>query len=594
MIKVRTMKSTVPRRRRIFVAAGAAGAVMAMLALWPGAGTAAATSPAAHAVPQNVNWRYYGNDLANTRFQNVDQINPSNVASLQPTWVFHTGVLDPATSFENSPIIINGTMYISTGHDDVFALDAATGTQEWAYHPESDMPPLNTLSICCGEDSRGVAYGDGKIFLARLDAVLVALNAHTGKVAWKATVANYQDHYTMTMAPQFVDGEVIVGLSGAEFETRDAVVAYDAATGRRLWTFYTTAPGTWQGNSWQTGGGSVWDNPSVDPRLGLVYFSTGNAAPDLFGGNRAGQNLYTASIVALDLRTGHIRWYFQEVHHDLWDFDSSQATMLFNVTLGGRTYPAVGECNKNGDYYILDRATGKPLFPAPETPVPTQPAFQNAWPTQPVSSVQPLTPMTVGPAAPGTITAPRYTPPQQQQLAFQPAADGGCQWPPAAYSPRTGDVYYEANYAPVLYSSTPTSTNDFGSTIAGPVPGAHPDYSIIGATSTVTGKVTWSINSPTLDETGVAVAGDLLFYGEDTSQFHAVDASNGAPLWTFDATSVPNAGGADGAPSVYVVHGREYVVDVFGGDAQSRGVTGNSPLGDAVIAFALPGQSAGR
>lgn len=580
------------QRRHRFYAAAAASAGIVVLAFLPGSGAAAASS-ATPAAQQNVNWRHYGNDLANTRFQDVDQINPSNVASLQPAWVFHTGVLDPGTSFENSPIVINGTMYVSTGHDDVFALDAATGQQEWAYHPETDMPPLSQLSACCGRDSRGVAYGDGKIYVARLDAVLVALNAHTGTVAWKATVANWQDHYTMTMAPQFVNGEVIVGLSGAEFETRDAVVAYDAATGRRLWTFYTTAPGTWQGTSWQTGGGSVWDTPAVDPGLGMLYVSTGNAAPDLFGANRAGQNLYTSSVVALDLRTGRVRWYFQEVHHDLWDYDGPQAPMLFNVALGGRTYPAVGHCNKNGDYYILDRATGKPLFPVTETPVPTQPAWQNPWPTQPVSSVQPLTPMTVGPVAPGVTVAPEFTPPQQQPLAMQPTVDGGCQWPPAAYSPRTGDVYYGANYVPALFSSEPTSTNDFGSTLALPVPGAHAPYSIIGATSTTTGKVTWSINSPTLDESGMAVAGDLLFYGEDTRQFHAVNASDGAPLWTFDATTVPNAGGADGAPSVYMVHGREYVVDVFGGDLQSRHITGNSPLGDAVIAFALPGQSAG-
>ncbi len=322
------------QRRHLFPAA-AASAVLVMLALSPGPGAAAAL-PSAPTAPQDLGWRYYGNDLGNTRFQDVGQINPSNVASLRPAWIFHTGVLDPATSFEGSPIIVNGIMYISTGHDDVFALSAATGAMKWAYHPEADMPPLSQLSICCGEDSRGVAYGDGLIFLARLDARLVALNAHTGAVAWQATVANWQDRYSMTMAPQFAGGEVVVGLSGADYETRDAVVAYDALTGRRLWTFYTTAPGpTWQGTSWQTGGGAVWDNPAVDPRLGVVYVSTGNAAPDLYGGNRAGQNLYTSSLVALDLRTGRVRWYFQEVHHDLWDYDSAQAPMLFDVPSGG-------------------------------------------------------------------------------------------------------------------------------------------------------------------------------------------------------------------------------------------------------------------
>lgn len=557
-----------------------------MLALWPGsAATPAAASPAA----QTVNWRYYGSDLANTRFQGVDQINPSNVATLRPAWVFHTRLLDPATSFEDSPIIVNGTMYVSTGHDDVFALNAATGAVEWAYHPESQMPPLSQLSVCCGEDSRGVAYGDGKIFLVRLDAVLVALDAHTGKVTWQATVANWQDHFTMTMAPQFADGEVIVGLSGADYQTRDAVVAYGALTGSRLWTFHTTAAGpTWEGTSWQTGGGAVWDNPAVDPGLGLAYVTTGNAAPDLYGAKRAGQNLYTASLLALDLRTGRVRWYFQEVHHDLWDYDGPQPPMLFNVTVGGHTFPGVGHCNKNGNYYILNRATGQPLFPVTEKPVVTQPAWQNPWPTQPVSSVQPLTPMTVGPVATGVTAVPQYTPPQQQQLAMQPAADGGCEWPPAAYSPRTRDVYYGANYVPALYKSKPGTTSGFGSTVGGPVPGAHLPYTIIGATSTVTGKVKWSINSATLDESGLAVAGNLLFYGEDPGLFRAVNASTGARLWTFGDASVPNAGGADGAPSVYMVNGREYVVDVFGGDKQSREITGKSPVGDAVIAFALP------
>jgi quinohemoprotein ethanol dehydrogenase len=585
----------VRRRGRLAVTAAACAGVV-MLAFSPGSGAASpaprtlAPGAAAQAIMWrhggNLNWRYYGNNLANTRFQDVDQINPSDVASLKPAWVFRTGVLDPAASFEDSPIVINGTMYVSTGHDDVFALNAATGAVRWAYHPEAQMPPLSELSICCGEDSRGVAYGDGTIFLARLDDTLVALNAHSGAVSWQATVARWQDRYSMTMAPQFADGEVIVGLAGGDFQTRDAVVAYDARTGRRLWTFYTTAPGpSWHGKSWQTGGGAVEGTPAVDPRLGLLYVGIGNAAPDLYGANRAGQNLYTDSLVALDLRTGRLRWYFQEVHHDLWDYDGSQAATLFNVTLGGRTYPAVGHCNKNGNYYILDRVTGKPLFPVTEKRVSTQPAWQHPWPTQPVSSVQPLTPMTVGPVARGVTVVPQYTPPQKKELAMQPGVQGGCSWPPAAYSPRTGDVYYDAAYLPVLYQSHPVSDNILGSTFAIPVPGAHPPYSVVGATSTATGKVVWKIKTGTLDESSMAIAGNLLFYGEDTGQFHAVDASTGDTLWTFSTdTSVPGAGGADGAPTVYVVHGREYVVDVFGGN-----VIDESPVGDAVVAFALPG-----
>jgi alcohol dehydrogenase (cytochrome c) len=503
--------------------------------------------------------------------------------------VFHTGVLDSAASFENSPITVNGNMYVSTGHDDVFALDAATGQQKWAYHP-ADMPQLSQLHICCGLDSRGVAYGDGMIFLARLDATLVALDAQTGQQVWKATVADWQDGYAMTMAPQITNGVVMVGLSGGEFKTRGALVAYDARTGRRLWTFNTTQPGsTWAGNSWQMGGAPVWSTPAVDPGRGLAYLSTGNAAPDLYGADRAGNNLYTASLVALDLRTGKVRWAFQEVHHDIWDYDGPQAPVLFNVTQNGQTQPAVGHCNKDGNYFILNRDTGKPLYPVRETPVSTLPSWQNPSPTQPVSSVQPLVPMKVDPVPAGITAAPEFTPPQEQPLAMQPGPDGGCEWPPGAYSPRTSDVYYNARYLPAVLSSHPGNDTNFGSSAEEPPPGVHP-YSILGATNTNTGKVRWSIQAANLNAASMAVGGNLLFYGENNGMFHAVDAATGATRWSFDGTSVANGGGASAPPSIYVANGREYVVEAFGGNRNDRSKTA-SPVGDTVIAFALPNGS---
>jgi quinohemoprotein ethanol dehydrogenase len=568
---------TLRRRRRTLTAAAAASAALAMLALWPAVGVPP-NEPTATDAPQNVNWRFYGNDLANTRYQDIDQINPSSVADLEPAWVFRTGVLDPAAKFENSPIVVDGTMYVSTGHDDVFALDAATGEQKWAYHPAADMPPLDQLSICCGRDSRGVAYGDGLIFVARLDAKLVALDAQTGEEVWKATVADWRDGHAMTLAPQYADGTVIVGLSGGEFRTRGAAVAYDARTGRREWTFRTTLPGsTWEADSWRTGGAPVWTTPAVDPDHGLVYLTTGNASPDLNGEDREGKNLYTASLLGLDLQTGHVRWAFQEVHHDIWDYDGPQVPVLFDLTRDGRTYPAVSHCNKNGEHYILNRVTGQPLFPVEEVPVPTEPAWQHPWPTQPVSSVERLTPITVGPVPDGITTAPRYTPPQEQPLAMAPGVSGGCQWPPAAYSPRTGYVYYAANYAPQIFHSFPGNDSDFGSDID-PIPGVE-NYTVVGATDTSTGKVVWSTRAARGD-IGMAVAGDLLFYPESTREFHAVDARTGEPLWTFDASTVPGAGVPSAPAAVYAVDGREYVVEAFG----SRG----AGAGDAVIAFALP------
>ena len=233
---------------------------------------------------ENLDWRYHGKDLSNQRFQDVDQINPSNVAKLKPAWIFHTGVNDPNMSMEMTPIVVDGVMYVPTGDDDVFALGAATGTQIWAYHP-TDMPPIANLPICCNNDNRGVAVGDGKVFVARLDATLVALDEHTGKVVWKATVDSPRNGAAMTIAPQFADDKVIVGVSGAEFAVRGHLDAYNAATGELAWRFWTTEPSTWAGFSYLTGGASVWGNPSYDPKLHTLYFATGNAFTWPFGVN---------------------------------------------------------------------------------------------------------------------------------------------------------------------------------------------------------------------------------------------------------------------------------------------------------------------
>jgi alcohol dehydrogenase (cytochrome c) len=244
---------------------------------------------------------------------------------------------------EMTPLVIDGVMYITTGDDDVFALNPTTGAQIWHYSPASDMPKISTLPVCCNNDNRGVAYGEGLIFDARLDAVLVALDAKTGKEVWQTRVDLPSNGATMTLAPQFVGAsegkvpEVIVGVSGADEGVRGHLDAYSPATGKLLWRFYTTDPATWAGTSWQHGGASIWGTPTYDPVLNMVYFSTGNAWPDLYGANRAGTNLCAASIVALDATSGELRWFFQEAHHDMWDFDGPQPTVL----LGWNGIPAL-------------------------------------------------------------------------------------------------------------------------------------------------------------------------------------------------------------------------------------------------------------
>ena len=564
-----------------------------------------------------LDWPRYGHDLANTRFQDVDQINSSNAALMRVAWVFHTGVLDPKAELEVSPIEVDGALYVTDGHDDVFALNAATGQQKWAYKPSQipgEMPSLDQVFVCCGRNNRGVVFipgkssGDGRapggnpapmVAYGRLDDVVVALNARTGSVVWKTAVVDFHSRAAINMAPQLAHGLIIVGLSGGEYEIRGQVVALKADTGEIVWRFHTTLPDSFAGNSWKRGGAPVWQTPTVDENLGLVYIATGNAGPDINGIQRAGENLYATSVVALNLDTGKPRWHFQETHHDLWDYDSAQPTMLFTVEKDGNSIPALGHCSKNGNYYILDRRSGEPVFPVKEIDVPQNPVWQNAAPTQPRSSVEPLTPLDF---VPGTIDlsklpkdlmlAPQYTIPQEHPILIAVGDDGGCEGVAAAFSPRTKFIYYGTRYEPARYHTSPDNLGPdagglfLGSAFDEVIPGVT-DFGIFGATDSTTGKVVWKIKVAQPAKSGMMVAGDLAFFGEGNGKFHAVDARTGKTLFTFDGTTIPNGGGAQAAPVAYVVGGKEFVVNAFGGNVPDRQFAPN-PVGDAIVAFDLP------
>jgi quinohemoprotein ethanol dehydrogenase len=554
---------------------------------------------------QEVDWRYYGQDLYNSRFQNIDQINPTNVSQLKPAWTFHTGVLgDPNMSMEMTPLVINGVMYITTGDDDVFALNPTTGVQIWHYKP-TDMPKISTLPVCCNNDNRGVAYGDGMVFDARLDGKLVALNAKTGTAVWSTVVDTPSNGAGMTLAPQYIGAsmgtipEVLVGVTGGEFAVRGHLDAYAPATGKLLWRFWTTDPATWAGTSWQHGGASVWGTPTYDPTLNMVYFSTGNAFPWPYAGNRAGTNLFATSIVALDATSGELQWFFQETHHDMWDFDGPQPTILLSYN----GVPALEHTSKTGYMWILDRASGEPLTPYDEVAIPPTPAnaaFQLPWPTQPVSSIESLTPHQATGLPAGVTAAPMWTTVGPTPQVFQPFYGGGMEWPPAAYSPRTKMIYSHANYiaADAGVTNDPATNyacpgGNIGVThvatcgfLGGSVPGVN--HGVYGAVNLTTGTVAWTIPIlTTTPDSGMTVAGDLVFFGDSTGIFYAVSAATGEILWVFDAKTVPNVGGGNASAAIYEIKGVEYVAYGFGGEP------GNSfDLGDAVIAFALPSTTA--
>lgn len=556
----------------------------------PSAAEPTATDETA-AMPATLDWPYYGNDPGGMRYVDVDQINPANVAQLQPAWIFHTNVANDHTSFETQPMIVDGVVYLSSPHNHVFAVDAATGELQWTYNPT--MPSLAEMAICCGQTNRGVAVGDGKVFMGQLDANLVALDAATGEELWKVAVADWREKWTETMAPLYVDGKVIIGASGGEFLRRGFVDAYDADSGEQLWRFYTVpGPGefgheTWEGDSWQTGGATIWTTPVADLDLGLLYITTGNGAPDENGSQRGGDNLFSVSVVALNLETGAYVWHFQEVHHDLWDYDAAQPAHLFTLEKDGAQTPALGHANKNGNYFILDRRTGEPLYEVTEVSVPTEPAWQKPSPTQPMPATDPLIPQEVESVPDGVQAAPMWTPPQEQPLLIQPGFEAGPEWTASAYSPRTKYAYIQAGgYEPWLYHAVPPLVNSLGSTAVDAIPGVE-NYGLFDAVDTTTGKIAWQIRTPEKIVSGVVVAGDLVFFGESNGKFNAVDTVSGDTLWTYTPDR-PGVGGANGSPAVYVANGRQYVIMTLGGNNQVRSNSQSSPPGDAVIAFALP------
>src|SRR5499427_2153026 len=335
------------------------------------------------------NWLKNGGNLFNQNYSPLKQINRGNVANMKAVWRTH---LDgsgtrPKYSGEAQPIVHDGVIYVVTGADDVFAMSVKTGNILWKHQANLDE---SITTVCCGWTSRGVALGEGKIFVGQLDGKLTALDQKSGQPVWTTQAEPWQNGYTITAAPLYYNGMVIVGFAGGENGTRGRVKAYDAKDGHLIWTFFTIpGPGeighdTWpsDNDAWKHGGASVWQTPAVDPELGLIYFTTGNPGPDFNGRIRRGDNLFSVSLLAVEAKTGKYRWHFQQVHHDIWDYDSPNPVILFDVKINGRMRKAAAEASKTGWVYIVDRVTGKPLLGIDEKPVPQEPR-QHTAATQP-------------------------------------------------------------------------------------------------------------------------------------------------------------------------------------------------------------------
>ena len=506
------------------------------------------------------NWRLHGRTYDNQRYSPLTDINRDNVARLKLVRRLHTGVNN---SFEAKPLVIDGVLYLVTATNHVQAWDAQTGRQIWAWQPDK----LDYTEACCGPQARGVAVAYGKVYTALFDGHLVALDEGTGKLVWQTDPAithpEPKQYYTYTQAPQVHDGMVFIGTAGAEYETRGMVEAYDAQTGRKSWEFRTTAapgePGgdTWKTDAWKFGGGSVWNTPAIDTRNDLVIFATGNPNPDYQGESRPGDNAYTDSIVAVHARTGKLAWWYQEVAHDLWDYDASAPVMLFDARdTSGKLVPAAGQAGKVGNVFIVNRLNGKLLHKS--APFVEQ-------------------------------SSNMFSPPSREGTTLLPGVNGGSLWQPPAFSPRTNYFYVLGSNIPMTFT-----TIDFRhSKPGGPWVGRHtggvmkradgPQSGTLTAIDVNSGKIGWQYKSPLPIYGGVvATASDLVFAGEMNGDFNGFDARTGQKLWThhFDM-------GVCSPPMTYRIKGVQYLAVGVNGCRGGHVAAGQQLFNDEVAIFAL-------
>jgi alcohol dehydrogenase (cytochrome c) len=539
-------------------------------------------------------WITNGGDLFNRRYSPLTQINRDNVAELRAVWRTRLNGSGVGTKYsgEAQPIVRDGVVYVVTGADDVFAISVESGEILWTYSANLD-PEIDV--ICCGWTSRGVGLGDGMVYVGQLDGKLVALDQRSGAVRWSVQAERWQEGFSITSAPLYYDGLVVTGFAGAEYGIRGRVKAFDARSGSLAWTFYTVpGPGevghdTWPSTNdvWQHGGASVWHTPAVDPELGLLYFSTGNPGPDFNGAVRAGDNLFSASIVAVEAKTGTYRWHFQQVHHDLWDYDAPSPVVLFDIEIDGQERKALAQPSKTGWVYILDRVTGQPLIGIEEQPVPQEPRQATAA-TQPFPVGDAFVPqsMSIAPEGFRLVNEGRiFTPFWTEAIVARPGQGGGANWPPSSYDPRTGYLYVCASDRPGVFRGGDVDNEiaPEGERYIGGAFGTVP-FGITGIFAALdmhTNRIVWQQKWPERCYSGsVATAGGLVFVGRSDGRLTALDAASGALLWAFQTGAGVNA-----TVSVFEQGGRQYVAVLSAGN-----LFAGSPHGDSVWLFALEGQ----
>ncbi len=496
------------------------------------------------------NWPMSGNDHSNQRHSELDQITIENVSELK-TVGFYPASTKGARQ-QTTPVVIDGVIYFTVPNNRASALDMNTGKTLWSYEYEIDW---KETALCCGTLNRGLAVEGDKVFLTTLNSNVIALDRVTGKELWVTNTASPSEGYSITMAPQVVGNKVIVGSAGGEYGIRGFVDAYDTETGEKCWRFWTVPSpeeGGWYGDwvakteqgddlhrdiekekankdkypdAWKTGGGSVWTTPSYDQELGLLYVGVGNPSPNIDDSVRPGDNLYTNSIVALDIETGKLKWYYQITPHDRWDYDVASPLVLHDVNVDGEKVAAVSHASKSGWLYTLNRETGK-MIKRSDNFVPQDNLFAN---------------------------------PTEKGVNIAPGARGGANWAAPSWSPKTDLFYVLALHLPMDFVLIPAEKEDSVEYLGGTMIAKEGEtgYGVVSAISPETGKIVWEKKEKSWIWTGgiLSTTTDLLFYSEPTGVVHALNAKTGEELWTHE-TSV----NIDSPPVTFMFNEKQFIL----------------------------------
>ena len=507
------------------------------------------------AVTSQADWPSYNGQTTGSRYSTLAQITAGNVSRMVPKWIFS---LRNTSRLQVTPVVVNGVMYV-TAANECYAIDAGAGREIWHYRRPRTK---GLVGNAAGGINRGVAVAGDRVFMVTDHAHVIALNRFTGALVWETEMADWRQNYNATGAPLVVGNLVVTGTSGGDEGVRGFVAAYDQATGKEVWRFWTVPrrgepkSETWQGKGIDHPGATTWLTGTYDPQLDTVYWPTGNPSPDLIGDDRLGDNLYSDSVVALDAKTGALKWHFQFTPHDVWDYDAQETPALIDATWQGRPRKLLVQANRNGFLYVLDRTDGTFLLGK-------QYAKTVTWASGLTPQGRPIVVPNMEPSLEGKRVCP--------------SLEGSSNWYSTSFNPATGLYYVQTNDKCGVFTKTPMEWEAGKGFMGGSFKQApdEPAQRVLRAIDIQTGRIVWELpQSGAVDSWGgvLSTAGGIVIFGEDSGSLMAADATSGKPLWSFQTSQLWKA-----SPMTYSFDNQQYVAVASGPNIIAFGLPAETP-----------------